>query len=215
MQIKHTAALFTTAALLAGTSSAAPIFVGNHSFEDATNTHWQIASNGSTSIVRTDTTISTKHDTPPDGSDWNNHSNGQESHQVYQVLGATLAADTIYTLTVDVGDRTDHGPGGPELRLGTGSTYGANLLAGTVISNTTPVNGAGASDGWETWVTTFTTGASPTGLGDALRIELRNDGGVQALFDNVRLDASPVPEPGSLALMGLGGLMIGARRRRG
>ena len=199
----------------ASSNAATMITILNHSFEDATNTSWQIESNGSTAIKTTSGVIaSAAHDTPPDGSDTINHSNGQSSHQAYQVLGATLTANTTYTLTVDVGDRTDLDPGGPVLRLGTGTTYGANLLAGTVVSDTTPVNGAGASDGWETWITTFTTGATPTGLGDALRVELRNDATTQALFDNVRLDASPVPEPSTTALLGLGGLALILRRRK-
>ncbi|MEO0475498.1 MAG: PEP-CTERM sorting domain-containing protein [Planctomycetota bacterium] len=36
-----------------------------------------------------------------------------------------------------------------------------------------------------------------------------------ASFDAVAIDFTPIPEPGSLALLGLGGLLIGARRRRG
>lgn len=139
-------------ALLLGAVSiplqAATVFIANHSFEDATNTSWLRASDGTTSIVRTFGVIaSAVHDTPPDGSDTINYSNGQESHQVYQVLATTLAANTTYTLTVDIGDRTDHGPGAPVLRLGTvsgiddGTTgdsianhfYGENLLTGTHV----------------------------------------------------------------------------------
>jgi hypothetical protein len=73
--------------------------------------------------------------------------------------------------------------------------FGANLLTGTVVSNTTPVNGVGANDGWQTWVTTFTTGPSPAGLGNPLRVEIVTTGGVQSYFDNVRLVAMPAGPP--------------------
>lgn len=217
-------ASFTALVLTAAYSNAATITIGNHSFEDATNTSWQSSSNGSTPanpVTTSGVIASTIHDTPPDGTDRIHHSNGQSGHDIYQVLGTTVAANTIYTMTVDIGDRTDLGPGSPVLRLGTVSAtptatddYGLNLLTGTIVANTIPLNGAGASDGWETWITTFTTGASPTGFGDALRVELENVGGAQALFDNVRLDASPIPEPSAAVLLGLGGLAFVLRRRR-
>lgn len=44
-----------------------------------------------------------------------------------------------------------------------------------------------------------------------------NDQTRQAFLDNLTLTGTvaPVPEPGSLALLGIGGLLIGTRRRRG
>lgn len=83
-----------------------------------------------------------------------------------------------------------------------------------MVSNTTPFNGAGANDGWETWVTTFTTGPSPVGLGDQLRVELATTNGIQSCFDNVRLDAVTIPEPSGFALLGLCGLGLLRRHRR-
>jgi hypothetical protein len=118
------------------------------------------------------------------------------TESVFQVLTATLQANTTYTLTVDAGDRDGLTFQPCEIRLGTAANplvsadFGLNLLTGTVVSNTTPVNGAGANDGWQTWVTTFTTGPSPAGLGNQLRVELVTTGGIQSYFDNVRLVAT-------------------------
>jgi len=104
----------------------------------------------------------------------------------YQVLGPTMAANTEYTLTVDVGAQTGSGLGsGAAIRLGTGSTYGNKLLAAFVVSNQIP-----ASGGWKTWSTTFGTGDGA--VGESLRIELAYGSGGQTYFDNVRLTASNV-----------------------
>lgn len=124
----------------------------------------------------------------------------------------TLQANTIYTLTFDVGDRNDLNFGGGEIRLGYGGTgiaadIGTNLLTATSVTNPTPGNGD-----WATWTSTFETGAAPAGLGQALRIEFAVSG-VQTVFDNVRLDASPVPEPSIAILSALGSLLLLRRRR--
>ncbi|MDF1741968.1 MAG: autotransporter-associated beta strand repeat-containing protein, partial [Verrucomicrobiales bacterium] len=107
---------------------------------------------------------------------------------LYQVVGGTLEPLTTYRLTVDVGEVDTRGTTGtPIIRLGTGSTFGTNLLTGTIISNT-----PAAAGGWSTFVTEFTTGENPVNLGDALRVELVNDGGAQVVFDNVRLTTTAV-----------------------
>ncbi|MEC5129680.1 autotransporter-associated beta strand repeat-containing protein [Verrucomicrobiales bacterium BCK34] len=122
----------------------------------------------------------------PDGTDGEQfaYSNGGN---LYQVVGGTLEPLTTYRLTVDVGEHEARGTGTPVIRLGTGSTFGANLLTGTIISNTPATPG-----GWSTFVTEFTTGGNPINLGDALRIELVNDGDAQVVFDNVRLTTTAV-----------------------
>ena len=134
------------------------------------------------------------------------------------MLQAVLEADTTYTLTVDVGDRSNHDFAGAELRLGTGVSEGFNYLDATVVANTDPFNDeagdpGNTTDGWETWITTFTTGNGV--IGDPLRIELINPGGVQTLFDNVRLTAQTAapaagaPEPSTLILAVVGLVVAG------
>ena len=105
------------------------------------------------------------------------------------LLHTTLTANSVYTLTVDVGARSDLPFPGAAIDLGFGSTPGSDLLASNNIANTTPPPG-----GWNVWQSTFTTGPSPTGLGQALRIDLVSNG-VQTQFDNVRLSVVPLPEP--------------------
>lgn len=164
-------------------------------------------------LDRTAAPFNTVIDPTPDGADaerlgWSN--GGTPT----QVLSALLLANTTYTLTVDIGDRTDLAFAGAQLRLGTGPGLGSNLLPAVVVANTTPVNGAGPNDGWQTWQSTFTTGAAPPNLGQPLRIELFNPGTIQTLYDNVRLDASPVPEAASSILCVIAVGAVVCKRRR-
>jgi methionine-rich copper-binding protein CopC len=202
------------------TSSATPISIVNPSFETpdlvsdsaaaVSGATWRRVGNGSNPLgldaaglqKRVGGYVATVLDPTPDLLDAEQalYLNGP-TESVFQVLTATLQANTTYTLTVDAGDRTDTAFQACEIRLGTAADplvsadFGANLLTGTVVSNTTPVNGVGANDGWQTWVTTFTTGPSPADLGKQLRVEIVTTGGVQSCFDNVRLVATPAGPP--------------------
>jgi hypothetical protein len=212
--------------ILAAGSANAAIVIANHSFEGpdvanfgGTPENWTIVGSEVSVYNHFGTTFSTRTDPNPDGSDQAVFSRGGDSYQVLDDatvgggLGTNVAANTIYTMTVDVGDRSDLTFQGAELRLGIGSVFGTNLLTATVVSSDTPTYvGTNTTDGWKTWVSTFTTGASPTA--GALRVELINPGTDQTLFDNVRLTAVTIPEPSTTALLGLGGLALILRCRK-
>jgi hypothetical protein len=205
--------------LFSSTVFAVPITVVNPSFE-VDNPGPGVASSGPTfgwggvgHLDRTAGAFNTEIEPTPDGADaerlgWSN--GGTPT----QVLTSLLAANTVYTLTVDVGDRTNLTFAGAVLNLGTGAGVGNNLLPAVVVSNTTPNNTPNAGDGWQTWQSTFTTGAAPPNLGQPLRIDLAGVSGIQTLFDNVRLDASPVPEPAVSSLIAIVFGAVMCRRRR-
>ena len=220
--------------LASGTANAATVIVGNHSFEDdgtgsgggISKAPWMKSGGTSNNIsIQEYSGLGTSIDPVPDGSATSHYTNGTVDN-IYQVLVATLAANTTYTLKVDVGDRNNLTAQAGSINLGyvsaapTGDNdYGLNLLSATVVNDTVPfndpaLNPGNTTDGWETWESTFTTGAAPTGLGQALRIELVTAAGVQTLWDNVHLDAVTVPEPSTTALLGLGGLALILRRRK-
>ncbi len=130
-----------------------------------------------------------------------------DSTSFYQVLTGTLQANSTYTLMVDVGDRsTDPGTGNPSIALGTGTTMGSNLLTPATSDTTAPALGE-----WTTWTVTYTTDASPTGLGDPLRIDLFATSAA-GWFDNVRLEV--VPEPATMSLLALGGIAMLRRHKK-
>lgn len=124
---------------------------------------------------------------------------------VSQTLSDVLLPNTVYTFKIDVGGRTDG------LNPGTGYSVslfaGANLL--TAVVPVTPPTGA-----WTTLTANYATGALV--LPGNLKIEIAYLGVSQFDFDNVRLDATPVPEPGQFAFIaGLGlAAFAGSRRFR-
>ncbi|MFM7469489.1 MAG: beta strand repeat-containing protein, partial [Vampirovibrionales bacterium] len=115
----------------------------------------------------------------------NNVAHLLNGHLLSQTLTETLSQDTVYTLTVNVGDRLDFVVTNNAIRLYAGST----LLASTI--DVIPSNGA-----WQTAVLRFNSTSLGTGsplYGQALKIELENTATSTSFvgFDDVRLTKAP------------------------
>jgi len=131
-----------------------------------------------------------------------------------QDLGVTFLANTTYTLTVALGNRVVGDISG-SMRFGL-TNGGTELGTFTLVAVPSAVTGGTFQD----FTYTFTTGAvAPTGnVGISLEAPDPSQsqfGPGRGVFDNVRLDASPVPEPsaGLCALIGAS-LILAHRRRR-
>lgn len=200
------AATSFSGAALVGENPVVSVTVGQPGFESATGSGsgvsvppWKRA-NGSTTIpIQGYSGIPGKVDSFAGMGSYAHYANSA-GDSIYQVLSTNLAANTTYTLSMVAIDRSDLTFQSSELRLGyvpvtdDGSTgdmvandfYGEYLLSATVLSNTVPVNGAATNDGYVKWASTFTTGDSPAGEGNPIRIEVVGSG-VQSLYDNVAL----------------------------
>ena len=98
------------------------------------------------------------------------------------------------------------------------------LADDTVLAADDNSLGATLGEGlFDTSTVTFTTGDAHALLGESLEIRLinlnipgtANEPGIEVDFDLVRLDASPIPLPPAVVLLGAGVLsLIGFRRRR-
>lgn len=134
---------------------------------------------------------------------------------ISQILGDTVQADSVYTLTGQVGHP-----------IGYGSTpdpdtvYTVELLAGNV--SVSLFSGTGLEGAFSLFQLTFDSTGSAF-VGQALQIRLSSSK-TQTAFDDIRLDrfstAASVPEPSTLFLVAVGGFglmhgeRLGARRRR-
>lgn len=136
---------------------------------------------------------------------------------VYQDLGTAWAPNTQYTLTIGVGNRNNTNFAAGTGRFGFGSSADPAPLALTpytpLVYSQDVFTGtyATAAGMFADASITFTTGAiAPVGN---IRISVQNmDTGTRLHIDNLRLDATLVPEPGSCAVLALaGGLLL--RRR--
>ncbi len=144
----------------------------------------------------------------------NQHLGIQNGEEVSQDLGISVAPNTVYTLTLGVGKRNaSFSPPGQE------STFG--LYAGGDFADGGALLGEGMFDASGLDDLTFVDQSLVVTTGDAvpagnLFLSLRTTGAGRAHYDNVRLDAVPVPEPatGLLAALAALGLISGVRRRR-
>jgi hypothetical protein len=126
---------------------------------------------------------------------------------VYQDLAVGWDADTVYTLTIGVGNRNGQPTGIARMSLASSLTA-PETYESTMTIDTATIPGQTFQD----TVLQFTTG--PVAPPGDVRIVLSNDPGGRVHFDNVRLDVTPIPEPAALAVAGILGLGIMRARRR-
>ena len=127
---------------------------------------------------------------------------------ISQVLGDNLAAGKTYSLSVEVGSRSDGSFGGSAFSVGLYA--GGNLLA----ENTTAI--VAGSGSFANRSVVFTPLATDPNLGQTLEIRLASATGssAQIAFDDVKLDCIGVPEAGStLLLLGCSLLGVASLRR--
>jgi MYXO-CTERM domain-containing protein len=120
---------------------------------------------------------------------------------------ATITSDTIYTLTVAIGSAKTFLPGDVTISLYSDAT----ALATTVIPAASIPN-----DSFADFTATFTSLTNEPLAGNPIVARITHThttaGARSVEFDNVRLDASPVPEPAGIAAAAL--LALGALARR-
>ena len=110
---------------------------------------------------------------------------------VSQVTGATIQANTIYTLTYLLGTRNNTPPVAPGYLQGT-----SVKLTADAASNPAPANGNWAA---QTLVFDTSNPANVGLVGQALTVGFTGGAGTSIVFDNVTLDATPIPDPATIA----------------
>lgn len=154
------------------------------------------------------------------------HAGGVGEYGFQQILSATLAANTRYTLDVDVINiASGTSSFGSFFNLTGFPGYRVDLLAGgeVVAQDVNSLAGVIADGAVGTSTVVVTTGANPLGIGQNLAIRLVNlnvadiagpGADLEVDFDNVRLDALSVPVPPMLPMLAAACAALCLRRRR-
>ncbi len=181
-----------------GTAIGAPVTVPDYSFEVSTNvpggtvvssgTNWLATGNGGHYLQNFTSTLFEGTDTlPPPGEGTNCFVMGIDGRFgfCWQEIGS-LQPNTRYTLTIAVGQTYTGGSGVGKIALVNGFSPWQAVLAEI------PVDSSSVTPGTFSDVTLqYTAGYQATGN---LTILMEGDSGTQIVFDNIRLDATPLPQ---------------------
>lgn len=187
------------AGLSAQVANGTPVTVPDFSFENTAitpggttaapnvGTNWTASGNGGVyleDINGTNDFTGTTLPAPADGTNYVVENINGHTARCWQDIGP-LQSNTVYTLTVAVGNTLTNNTGVGAIALVNGISPFSPVLGSTTVDSSSVTPGA-----FNDYTLVYTNGYQASGN---LTILLRGDTGTQILFDNVRLDATNTP----------------------